>query len=50
MILIKLNNDRNNVHTFIEDIKTKVFYILYFIYTSFYIDSRLITYFYKHII
>ena len=29
MILIKLNNDRNNVHTCIEDIETKVFYILY---------------------
>ena len=29
MILIKLNNDRNNVYTFIEDIETKVFYILY---------------------
>ena len=29
MILIKLNNDRNNLHTFIEDIETKVFYILY---------------------
>ena len=29
MILIKLNNDRNNVHTLIEDIETKVFYILY---------------------
>ena len=29
MIIIKLNNDRNNVHTFIEDIKTKVIYILY---------------------
>ena len=49
MILIKLNNDRNNLHTFIEDIETQIFYILY-IGTSFYIDSRLITYFYKHII
>ena len=29
MILIKLNNDRHNLHTFIEDIETKVFYILY---------------------
>ena len=29
MILIKLNNHRNNVHTFTEDIETKVFYILY---------------------
>ena len=29
MILIKLKNDINNVHTFIEDIETKVFYILY---------------------
>ena len=29
MILIKLNNDRNNLHTFIEDIETQVFYILY---------------------
>ena len=29
MILIKLNSDRNNVHTFIEDIEIKVFYILY---------------------
>ena len=29
MILIKLNNDRNNVHTFIEDIETTLFYILY---------------------
>ena len=29
MILIKLNNDRNNVHTFIEDIETKIFYILH---------------------
>ena len=29
MILIKFNNDRNNVNTFIEDIETKVFYILY---------------------
>ena len=29
MILIKFNNDRNNLHTFIEDIETKVFYILY---------------------
>ena len=29
MILIKLNNDRNNLHTFIEDIEIKVFYILY---------------------
>ena len=29
MILIKLNNDRNNLRTFIEDIETKVFYILY---------------------
>ena len=47
MILIKFNNDRNNLHTFIEDIEIKVFY---FIYTSFYIDSRLITYFYKQII
>ena len=27
MILIKLNNDRHNLHTFIEDIE--VFYILY---------------------
>ena len=44
MILLKLNNDRHNLHTFIEDIETKVFYILY---TSFYIDSRLISYFYN---
>ena len=29
MILIKLNNDRNNLNTFIEDIETKVVYILY---------------------
>ena len=29
MILIKLNNDRHNLYTFIEDIETKVFYILY---------------------
>ena len=29
MILIRLNNYRNNMHTFIEDIETKVFYILY---------------------
>ena len=29
MILIKLNNDRNNLHKFIEDIETEVFYILY---------------------
>ena len=29
MILIKLNNDRHNLHRFIEDIETKVFYILY---------------------
>ena len=29
MILIKFNNDRNNVHTFIEDIETKLVYILY---------------------
>ena len=29
MILIKLNNDRNNFHKFIDDIETKVFYILY---------------------
>ena len=29
MVIIKLNNDRNNIHTFIEDIETKVFYILY---------------------
>ena len=29
MILIKLNNDRNNLYKFIEDIETKVFYILY---------------------
>ena len=29
MILIKLNNDTNNLLTFIEDIETKVFYILY---------------------
>ena len=29
MILIKLNNDRNNCHTSIEDIETTVFYILY---------------------
>ena len=29
MILIKLNNDRNNLHTFIEDIEKTVFYILY---------------------
>ena len=29
MILIKLNNDRNNLHTLIYDIETKVFYILY---------------------
>ena len=29
MILIKLNNDRNNFHTFIEDIETKICYILY---------------------
>ena len=29
MILIKLNNDRNNLHTLIEDIEIKVFYILY---------------------
>ena len=47
MILIKLNNDRNNVQTFIEDIETKVFYILYI---QVFIDSRLITYYYKHII
>ena len=38
MILIKLNNDRNNVHTFIEDIETKLF--IFYIYTSFYIDSN----------
>ena len=47
MILIKLNNDRHNLHRFIEDIEKT---ILYFIYTSFYIDSRLISYFYKNII
>ena len=29
MILIKLNNDRNNLHKFIEDIETTEFYILY---------------------
>ena len=29
MIIIKLNNDRHNLQTFIEDIETKVFYILY---------------------
>ena len=29
MILIKLNNDRHNLNRFIEDIETKVFYILY---------------------
>ena len=29
MILIKLNNDRDNLHTLIKDIETKVFYILY---------------------
>ena len=29
MILITLNNDINNLHTFIEDIETKVFNILY---------------------
>ena len=29
MILIKLNNYRNNLQTFIEDIETEVFYILY---------------------
>ena len=42
MILIKLNNDRNNLHTFIEDISVSIYRnksILYFIYTSFYIDS-----------
>ena len=32
MILIKLNNDRNNLNTFIEDIETKVFYIYKFLY------------------
>ena len=32
MILIKLNNERNNLHTFIEDIETKVFYIYKFLY------------------
>ena len=47
MILIKLNIDRNNLHTFIEDIENK--YFIFYIY-KFYIDSRLITYFYKHII
>ena len=29
MILIKSNNDRHNLYKFIEDIETKVFYILY---------------------
>ena len=29
IILIKLNNDRNNLHTFIQEIETKVFNILY---------------------
>ena len=47
MILIKLNNDRHNLHTFIEYIETKVFYILYI---QVFIDSRLISYFYKNII
>ena len=44
MILIKLNNDRNNLNTFIDDIETKVFYILYICFTthtSFYINSRI---------
>ena len=31
MILIKLNNDRNNLHTFVEDIETEVFYITIYI-------------------
>ena len=29
MILIKLNNYRNNAHTLLEEIETNVFYILY---------------------
>ena len=49
MILIKLNNDIGNNLIHIH-LRYRNKSILYFIYTSFYIDTRLITYFYKHII
>ena len=36
MILIKFNNDRNNLHTNIEDIEKKYFILYIYIYTFVY--------------